>query len=77
MEAGEAIPTRGTYTGSVIYFANRVCSLAGPGKVLIGETIARLVRKVEGLRFVDRGMQQIGRHVDPIRVVQVMREDSP
>jgi class 3 adenylate cyclase len=77
VEAGEAIPTRGTYTGSVIYIANRVCSLAGPGEVLIGEAISRLVRKVEGLRFVDRGLVEIGRQVDPIRVVQVVREDIP
>jgi len=76
IEAGEALPMMGKYTGLVIHLAIRICRLAGPGEVLIGETLAHLVRKQEGLTFVDRGQVQVTGFADPVRIRQVVREDA-
>jgi len=76
VEAGEAIPYRGKYTGSVVHLAARICSLTGPGEVLIGETLSRLVRKVDGLIFVDRGQSELRGYPDPLQITQVVREDT-
>jgi class 3 adenylate cyclase len=76
VEAGEAIPVRGTYTGAVVLDAGRLCNLAKPGDVLVGETIFRLVRQMDGLLFVDRGQSQGGSERQPVRLLQVVREDT-
>ena len=72
---GEAIPIRGKYAGSAVNLAARICSFAGPGEVLIGETLHRLVRSMDGLLFLDRGQAQVKGYPDPIRIVQVAREN--
>lgn len=76
LEAGEAIPFRGKYTGSTVVLAARICGLAGPGEVLIGETLSRLVRRIEGILFVDRGQVQVRGLSDPVHIVQVVRKDA-
>ena len=76
IESGEAIPLRGKYMGSVVILAARICNLTAPGELLIGETIYRLVRKMAGLRFLDRGDAQVKGFADPVRIVQVVREDD-
>jgi len=55
LDAGEAIPVDGGYRGAALNLAARLCSLAGPGEILATETVTALVRKVDGLRYVDRG----------------------
>ena len=76
VEAGEAIPMRGKYTGSVVIIGARICSLAAPGEVLIGETISHLVRKTEGLLFIDRGQAPVKGYADPVRIMRVVREEA-
>jgi class 3 adenylate cyclase len=46
------------------------------GEVLIGETLSRLVRKMDGLIFVDRGRSEFRGYSDPVRIMQVVREDA-
>jgi adenylate cyclase len=76
VEAGEAIPSGGRYVGSAVNLAARICSLAGPGEVLIGETVSRLVRKLDGLLFVDRGQSSVRGYADPVHITQVVRENA-
>lgn len=76
VEAGEAIPMRGTYTGAVVLDASILCNLASPGDVLVGETIFRLVRQMDGVLFVDRGESQGESERQPVRLLQVVREDT-
>lgn len=76
VEAGEAIPLRGKYVGSAVHLAATICGLAGTGEVLLGETVSRLVRKMEGLSFVDRREAQVRGYADPVRIIQVVREEA-
>src|SRR5215831_16155238 len=49
LDAGEAVPVDGGYRGGALNLAARLCSLDGPGEVLMSPGVAHLARKVEGL----------------------------
>ena len=55
LDAGEAVRVDGGYRGGALNLAARLCSLAGPGEVLVSPEVAHLARKVEGLDYVERG----------------------
>ncbi|HEX6778853.1 MAG TPA: AAA family ATPase [Ktedonobacterales bacterium] len=71
LDAGEAVPVEDGYRGAALNLAARLCSLAGPGEVLVSETVAHLARKVDGLAYTERGAVQLKGFADPVRVVQV------
>lgn len=71
LDAGEAVPVEEGYRGAALNLAARLCSLAGPGEVLVSETVAHLARKVDGLVYAERGAVQLKGFADPVRVVQV------
>jgi class 3 adenylate cyclase/tetratricopeptide (TPR) repeat protein len=79
LDAGEAIPVDGGYRGAALNLAARLCSLAGPGEILATETVTNLVRKVDGLTYVDRGSAQLKGFSDPVRVlgIQPSEEAAP
>src|SRR6476469_4106855 len=54
VDAGEAVPTEGGYRGQALNVASRLCALAGPGEVLVTETVIHLSGRVQGLRFDER-----------------------
>src|SRR6185503_12437195 len=41
LDAGEAVPVDGGYRGGALNLAARLCSLAGPGEVLVSPGVAR------------------------------------
>jgi class 3 adenylate cyclase len=59
----------------VVNLAAQICHTAQSREVLIGDTLWRLVRKIDGVRFIDRGQSQIRGFAEPVRIVQVIRED--
>jgi predicted ATPase/class 3 adenylate cyclase len=77
VEAGEAVPVPGGYRGLALNLAARLCAKAGPGEVLAGETVIGLVRKVDGLRFQDRGVASLKGFADPVRITQVLAVGQP
>jgi class 3 adenylate cyclase/tetratricopeptide (TPR) repeat protein len=77
IDAGEAIPVSGGYRGAALNLAARLCSLAGPGEVLVTETVTALARKVDGMEYVDRGTAQLKGFVDPVKVIEVRARLSP
>ena len=77
VEAGEAIPVPGGYRGQAINLAARLCARAGPGEVLAGEMVIGLARKVEGLRFQDRGLASLKGFAEPVRITQVLAAEQP
>jgi class 3 adenylate cyclase/tetratricopeptide (TPR) repeat protein len=79
LDAGEAIPVDGGYRGAALNLAARLCSLAGPGEILATETVTNLVRKVDGLTYVDRGSAQLKGFSDPVKVlgIQPSEEATP
>ena len=71
LDAGEPVPLEGGYRGGALNLAARLCALAGPGEVLASEGVVHLARKVEGLRYVERGAAQLKGFEHPVRVVEV------
>jgi len=78
IDAGEAIPIEGGFRGAALNLAARLCSLAGPGEVLVTEAITHLARKVEGLEYVERGAMDLKGFAEPVTVLEVrpMREKT-
>jgi class 3 adenylate cyclase/tetratricopeptide (TPR) repeat protein/DNA-binding XRE family transcriptional regulator len=76
LEAGEAFSVEDGYQGLAINLAARLCSQAGPGEILAGETIIGLARRVAGLVFQDRGLTVFKEVATPVRVVQVLPKEA-
>src|SRR6266550_1299780 len=74
LDAGEAVPVDGGYRGGALNLAARLCSLAGPGEVLVSPEVAHLARKVEGLDYVERGAVRLKGLEKAVEVVAVRPE---
>ena len=74
LDAGEAVPVGGGYRGGALNLAARLCSIAGPGEVLVSPGVAHLARKVEGLDYVERGAVRVKGLEKPMDVVAVRPE---
>jgi WD40 repeat protein/class 3 adenylate cyclase len=74
LDAGEAVPVDGGYRGGALNLAARLCSLAGPGEVLVSPGVTHLARKVEGLEYVERGGVRLKGLEKPVEVVAVRPE---
>jgi class 3 adenylate cyclase len=79
IDAGEAVPIEGGFRGAALNLAARLCSLAGPGEVLVTEAITHLARKVEGLEYVERGAMDLKGFAEPVTVLEVrpVRDKTP
>ncbi len=55
IHAGETIEADGGYVGSPVNIAARICAQAGPGEVLVSETVRALTTTVLPVRFKSRG----------------------
>ena len=58
LDAGEAVPVEGGYRGGALNVAARLCSLARAGEVLASREIVHLARRVDGVRFTERGQKE-------------------
>src|SRR6266700_1972282 len=74
LDAGEAVPVEGGYRGGALNLAARLCGQAGPGEVLASQEVVHLARKIEGIRYVDRGAVHLKGLTAPVRVVKVLPE---
>jgi peptide/nickel transport system substrate-binding protein len=78
LDAGEAVPTEEGYRGGALNLAARLCGEAGPGECLASNEAVHLARKVEGVRYVDRGELHLKGLSAPVRVAAVRPEtDDP
>jgi peptide/nickel transport system substrate-binding protein len=74
LDAGEAVPTEEGYRGGALNLAARLCGEAGPGECLASNQAVHLARKVEGIRYVDRGELHLKGLSEPVRVAAVRPE---
>jgi branched-chain amino acid transport system substrate-binding protein len=74
LDAGEAVAVEGGYRGGALNLAARLCSLAAPGEILASETVVGLARRVDGIRYEERGTQRFKGLEHPVRVVEVVPE---
>jgi class 3 adenylate cyclase len=59
IHAGEAIETHEGLVGTAVNVAARVCALAGPGEVLVTDTVRSLTRSVIDVSFTPRGQHRL------------------
>ena len=76
LDAGEAVPLEAGYRGGALNLAARLCGRAGPGEILASQGVVHLARKVEGVRYVDRGDLHLKGLAEPVRVFRVISEEG-
>ncbi|HZB02162.1 MAG TPA: ABC transporter substrate-binding protein [Actinomycetota bacterium] len=75
LDAGEAVEVEGGYRGGALNLAARLCSQALAGEILGSREVAHLARRVEGVRYEDRGTLSLKGLAEPVHVVRVVPED--
>jgi class 3 adenylate cyclase/DNA-binding beta-propeller fold protein YncE len=74
IDAGEAVRVERGYRGRALNLAARLCSIAGPGQVLVSELLVHLAGRVDELRYASRGQVTMKGIDEPIRVLEVQFE---
>jgi len=74
LDAGEAVAVDGGFRGGALNLAARLCSLAGAGEILATREVAHLTRKVDGIKYVERGSARLKGLAEPIDIVTVRPE---
>ena len=74
LDAGEAVLVDGGFRGGALNLAARLCSVAEAGEVLATREVAHLARKVDGVRYVERGSMRFKGLDEPIEVIKVQPE---
>ncbi len=72
IHAGETIETPDGFVGSPVNIAARLCALAGPGDVLVSDTVRALTQTVLPVGFLPRGRRILKGVVDQVAVYAVV-----
>jgi class 3 adenylate cyclase len=68
MHSGPAVEREGDWFGATVNIAARISGLAGGGEVLLSDVTHAAAGEVDGVRFSDRGVQQLRNVARPVRV---------
>jgi class 3 adenylate cyclase len=71
VHAGETVETPEGYVGSAVNVAARVCGQAGPGELLVTDTVRALTRTFLPVRFVDRRTRRLKGVAEPMVLYRV------
>ena len=71
IHAGETVEADGGFVGSPVNLAARLCSLAGPGEVLVSDTVRTLTQAVAPVTFEPLGRKSVKGLSEPIAVYSV------
>jgi peptide/nickel transport system substrate-binding protein len=74
LDAGEAVAVEGGYRGGALNLAARLCGQARAGEILASREVAHLARRVEGVRYEERGTLSLKGLAEPVHVVRVVPE---
>jgi YVTN family beta-propeller protein len=74
LDAGEAVPVQGGYRGGALNLAARLCGQARAGEILASREVTHLARRVDGVRYEDRGSLSLKGLDGPVVVVRVVSE---
>lgn len=77
LDLGEAVPVDEGYRGAALNRAARLCSLAGPGEVLVSTGIVYVAPQVDGVQFLPRGQEQIKGFDAPIPILLAAPDPAP
>jgi class 3 adenylate cyclase len=75
IHAGETVETPEGFVGSAVNIAARVCAIAGPGQVLVSETVRALTQGVVPVSFTPLGRRQLKGVKEPLMLYAVARAD--
>jgi YVTN family beta-propeller protein len=75
LDAGEAVPVEGGYRGGALNLAARLCGQARAGEIIASREVTHLARRVDGVRYEDRGTMSLKGLSDPVAIVRVGAED--
>ena len=76
LDAGEAVPVEGGYRGGALNLAARLCGQAGPGEVMASQEIVHLARRIDGVRYADRGQVRLKGMSEPVALVRVSSAEA-
>lgn len=77
VHAGESIQTVEGPVGSAVNIAARLCALAGPGQVLVSDTVRSLTRSVGTASYTAIGRKRLKGLDEPISVYRATRDAAP
>jgi len=72
VHAGETAETPEGFVGSAVNLAARICALAGPGELLVSDTVHGLTRTFLAVQFVPRGRRRLKGIAEPVLVYRVL-----
>ena len=72
VHAGETAETPEGFVGSAVNLAARICALAGPGELLVSDTVRGLTRTFLAVQFVPRGRRRLKGIAEPVLVYEVL-----
>lgn len=76
LDAGEAVEVQGGYRGGALNLAARLCGQARAGEILASREVTHLARRLDGVRYEDRGSLTFKGISDPVAVVRVVVEGA-
>jgi peptide/nickel transport system substrate-binding protein len=76
LDAGEAVRVEGGYRGGALNLAARLCGQAGAGEILASQEVVHLARKVDGVRYQDRGDLHLKGLSAPVHALRVLPQDG-
>lgn len=79
IDSGEAVKLEdGSFRGSALNIASRLCGRASGGEVIISEATSRLAGRLTGLHYSDGGRLRLKNIAEPVHVYKVYSElDAP
>ena len=69
LDIGEAVHVEDGYRGAALNRAARLCSLAGPGEVLVSTGVVYVAPQVDGMAYVARGQEQLKGFDRPVSIL--------
>ncbi|HZU11745.1 MAG TPA: adenylate/guanylate cyclase domain-containing protein [Chloroflexota bacterium] len=76
LDAGEAVPVNDGYRGAALNLAARLCSIAGPGEILVSDAVTYLAGRVDGVAYAGRGQMHLKGFTEPVAILEVKREQD-
>jgi hypothetical protein len=78
IDSGEAVELAdGTFRGSALNVAARLCAIAHGGEVLVSDGTSHLAGRLPGVRYIDRGRVHLKGIEDSVHFVHAAGEEEP
>jgi YVTN family beta-propeller protein len=74
LDAGEAVAVQGGYRGGALNLAARLCGQARAGEILASREVTHLARRVDAVRYEDRGTLSLKGLDEPVAIARVVPE---